>query len=115
MTNQEAFDTIVRHLRNQGRQAIDGEGACCYRTQDGLKCAVGCLIPDDKYGTDIEGKSVTILPRTSLGLEDVSCSLLEYLQHTHDVHFHSGFTPEVKGHLRLLARTYNLNESVIDE
>ena len=114
MTNQEAFDTVVRHLRNQGRQAID-DGRCSYLTQDGLKCAVGCLIPDDKYGTDFEGKSVTILPRTYLGLEDVYYDLLERLEGVHDVHFHSGFTPEVKEHLRIVAHTYDLNESVIDE
>lgn len=43
---QELFDTIVTHLRKQGKQAKDANGDCVYLTSDGLKCAVGCLIPD---------------------------------------------------------------------
>lgn len=43
----------MRHLLRQGRPAIDTEEVrCCYRLQVGdkvLSCAVGGLIPDDKY------------------------------------------------------------------
>lgn len=38
----------VRHLLKQGRPAMEN-GHCRYRTQDGLKCAIGGLIPDAKY------------------------------------------------------------------
>ena len=55
MTAQEVFDFVVNHLRTQGKQAVDRDGDCQYCTPDGLKCAVGCLIPDDKYDPCIEG------------------------------------------------------------
>jgi len=58
-TQQETFDIIVAHLRRQGCRAgvksDYGNIRCCYRTPDGLKCAVGILIPDDRYEPDMEG------------------------------------------------------------
>lgn len=50
---QQTFDTVVAHLRRQNAQSMLGE-SCAYRGDGGLKCAVGCLIPDDRYTTDIE-------------------------------------------------------------
>jgi hypothetical protein len=49
MTQQETFDTVVRHLFTQGRPALRGNN-CAYRG-DGFatSCAVGCLIGDDEY------------------------------------------------------------------
>lgn len=60
MTNQEIFDTIVTHLRKQGRKALraDMSGGCGYRAEGGLKCAAGCLIPDEDYKQSFEGHSV---------------------------------------------------------
>ncbi len=50
MEPQEAFDTMVAHLRKQGVRSKVSEGAkCLYRSDMGLKCAVGCLIPDVDY------------------------------------------------------------------
>lgn len=53
MTNQEAFDTIVAFLIRQGEPAMEGS-KCLLRTHNGLKCAVGCLIPDEKYAVELE-------------------------------------------------------------
>lgn len=65
MNKQEIFDTVVAHLRKQGKKAslVLGDGdfdgvACRYRTSDGLKCAFGCVINDDEYNPSFEGKSV---------------------------------------------------------
>ena len=51
MTNQEAFDKALAHLRKQGERSADAEtGECLYRSGDsGLACAVGCLIPDSMW------------------------------------------------------------------
>lgn len=55
LTPQQIFDKIVMHLREQRLPARGkGDYACSYRTRDGLKCAIGCLIPDEKYDPDIE-------------------------------------------------------------
>lgn len=61
LTKQQVFDTVVNHLRQQGSKAEfydeEGDRHCCYR-KDGLKCAVGCLIPDEFYNPALEGKTV---------------------------------------------------------
>lgn len=56
MTSQEVFDTVVKHLRTQGQKAIDKKrGGCAYKTDDGLRCAIGCLIEDKEYSPKMEG------------------------------------------------------------
>lgn len=56
LDRQTAFDTMVAHLRRQGERAFNGQ-SCLYRTNDGLKCAVGALIPDEEYRESFEGVS----------------------------------------------------------
>lgn len=95
-TKQEIFDEVVKGLASQGfKQSLlpekDG-GGCAYRGDHGRKCAVGHLIPDEKYSKAFEGDSVAeyniqeVLK--SEGYED-AC-FLDQLQHCHD----SGHTPE---------------------
>lgn len=47
-TEQEVFDQVVQHLREQGLQSKN-ENGCAYRGDGGLMCAAGCLIADDEY------------------------------------------------------------------
>jgi hypothetical protein len=54
---QEVFDIVVNHLFTQGRPAYDGDQGCMYRAPDGLRCAVGVLIPDDLYVPEFETNS----------------------------------------------------------
>lgn len=49
MTAQEIFEKVAKHLLTQGCRA-EVMGSCKYLTGDGLKCAVGCLIPDGHEG-----------------------------------------------------------------
>jgi hypothetical protein len=56
-TKQETFDTVVRHLKKQGKPAIQC-GSCRYRTVDGLMCAAGVLIPEGRYRANLEGCSL---------------------------------------------------------
>lgn len=55
-TAQETFDTVVNHLRQQGKRAVDPTlgGTCLYRAPDGSKCAVGILIKDEEYFPSME-------------------------------------------------------------
>ena len=61
MTTQQTFDIIVAHLRSQGEKSYTYKWnyniICAYRSPSGLKCAVGCLIPDEMYNRSFEGKS----------------------------------------------------------
>ncbi len=69
MTAIEIIDKVTEHLLNQNKKSIstysmvqDENGqpvpGCLYRGEDGLKCAIGCLIKDDEYSFDIEGYTV---------------------------------------------------------
>lgn len=70
MTNQEIFDKVLNHLRQQGHAAtvfINGETSCRYRAGDGGMCAVGCLIPDELYTPEIEDNGVFLVERLLRG------------------------------------------------
>lgn len=52
---QDIFDRALAHLRAQGKPALNGDGPdCLYRTPEGLKCAIGGLIPDMRYHPGLE-------------------------------------------------------------
>ena len=62
-SRQATFNRIVSHLRRQGTKAESRELttqviACMYRTPDGRRCAVGCLIPDNRYDPAFEQTGV---------------------------------------------------------
>lgn len=92
MTPQEIFDTVYKHLVTQGEQSVNGIGFCMYRNPEGLKCAVGCLIPDDLYRPemDIAGggyTDVSTLVQQHPNLPDwmrKNLHLLTELQNVHD-------------------------------
>ena len=60
-TTQQVFDYVVSHLITQGKQSVidtstyDG---CAYRGNGGTSCAVGCLIPESEYHSNLESLSV---------------------------------------------------------
>ena len=51
------FYTVVNHLMAQAEQSMDSHG-CAYRGDEGKKCAVGCLISDEDYSANLEGRTV---------------------------------------------------------
>lgn len=87
LTKQEIFDKVKKHLLEQGEHAME-DLECRYRTAGGLKCAVGCLIPDKIYNPSIEGLMVEDLDPKYLPevdpLDAGSFGLLEDLQYVHD-------------------------------
>ena len=76
MNLQQIFDKTASHLLKQGIQStLEDDDTCvfstneiklvkfagvspAYRGQDGSMCAVGCLINNDAYSWNLEGKSV---------------------------------------------------------
>lgn len=118
MTDQEAFDTALFKLREQGVRSLRVEvpGAltmCVYRAPNGVKCAVGHLIPDEHYSPELEGNEVTRLPPELMNsvFAGVNPDLLADMQFVHDVHM-----PETKGapldrwegRMKLLAEKFGL-------
>ncbi len=90
MNNQEAFERVTRHLLTQMQRSVGVgiQGGCWYRSPTGLKCAVGCLIDDDKYSSDMEGVWVSKLMadfgKQVSNLVGVEPYLLTELQDIHD-------------------------------
>jgi hypothetical protein len=92
--DQSVFDTVVAHLRKQGKQSLSWPrkaraGRCCYRGPRGLRCAIGVLIPDEFYDKKFEGKTVSQLHcGERLGLPTDNIALLTCLQEAHDSYNH---------------------------
>lgn len=84
MSTQEIFDKVVTHLRKQGGKARDYEGVCMYRTKTGLKCAAGCLIPDEEYDPRMEGKTSNRVQFFQNTFNYEERGLIERLQNIHD-------------------------------
>ena len=87
MDKQKTFDVVARHLLKQGCRATTEEGMCQYRDEYGRKCAIGILIPEDRYSPSLEGRDVKSwsckeLEIINATLEDVS--FLQELQRLHD-------------------------------
>lgn len=90
LTTQEVFDISVAGVIKQGKPAaVVGQRpnflSCRYRTNDGLKCAAGQLIPDYAYKPSIEGFPVQeALKACSISLSDEALELTTKLQSIHD-------------------------------
>ena len=114
MNNQQAFDTMVQHLRKQRRRSKStNEASCLYRGPGGLKCAIGALIPDELYDERMEGKSINRLlisecdtfPELSYLFEGIDEQLLDGMQNIHDY----SEPNEWERRFELCAAEYNLN------
>ena len=62
-TQQEIFDQVWTGLKSQGfkRSVEQYNGDCMYRSYYNEKCAIGWLIPDDKYDIDMEHEHISYL------------------------------------------------------
>ncbi len=97
MTNQEVFDKVLAHLRQQGRASFIvtgtlgtfGDITCMYRSDSGDMCAVGCLIPDELYSLSMEESTIDDVLAKSPTLQQlfdgVDFELLSDLQFAHDM------------------------------
>lgn len=108
---QEIFDRVARHLLTQKERSVT-RGRCRYRGAQGLKCAIGCLIPDELYRVDMEGKGAhTFLIRDILTKAGINTECMTYmlvhLQAAHDHGLVSGWPQR----LRNIAKQYNLEWS----
>jgi len=90
VNRQEVFDKVATHLLTQKRKSMGSSNLCMYRGPNGLKCAIGCLIPDDLYNKSIEYSNSFNLPVHILdyiGVKERSDRyFLSNLQRIHDNH-----------------------------
>ena len=120
MTDQEIFNIVALHLFKQQAGSFDEDREhCLYRNDDGLKCAIGILIPDDKYDSKMEGNlsknKFPISVQKLLKLDFMesykdSKKLLIDLQNAHDTStiYHDNFWEDCKIRLINIAEKFNL-------
>ena len=84
MNDQQAFDKMVTHLFTQKEKAFMKGLGCQYRMANGLRCAVGALIPDEDYSVDFESRKVGSIVRHIPALQGLSVELLARVQSIHD-------------------------------
>lgn len=87
MTDQEAFDTAVRHLLSMKEPSCEGFSRGTYYSKNGNKCVIGCLIPPSEYTPSIEGFSVKELAKNNIlphSLRGINIDMLDELQKLHD-------------------------------
>jgi hypothetical protein len=91
MELQELFDKSVTHLRKQGVKSVnkslaDESGAfCSYRGDNGLMCAIGCVIPDKEYELGFEGKLASYVAKRGVStLQGLTARAMNHLQAIHD-------------------------------
>ena len=93
-TNLEIFNQVRDHLLKQGRRSIAryshaySYGDCRYRGENGMSCAVGCLIPDELYDPEIEsqfaGSQIVRAVLKKVDIWDNNIGMLMNLQTVHD-------------------------------
>ncbi len=109
MDRQEVFNTVYKHLLTQRKTAQKAStGRCLYRTHDGLRCAVGCLLTDDEARRldDVTGTVTELYEEGALPDRLVPVlTLLQELQSVHDTYPVEFW----ESHLMRVARTYELS------
>lgn len=84
-TKQETFNIVKNHLLKQNQPCVDNIFNGKYR-HNGLKCAAGCLIPDDKYDPSMEGVTVYGVFFKDPDFFGHDKRLVGYLQDIHDMY-----------------------------
>jgi len=63
MNKQEIFNKVRDHLLKQNAKSLKKHSIhCAYRSDSGLKCAIGCLITDENYEAAHEGLGAEEVP-----------------------------------------------------
>lgn len=113
LTSQKIFDIVAGHLIEQGQRSLSkDEHICAYRGDEGLMCAVGVLIPDELYKSEMEGKAILELTglNWTFGLDYLAehRALVQRLQTVHDMP-HTWATPGLlQERLREVAQEFDL-------
>ena len=91
MTPQEIFNTVINHFYTQRKKSYSFDNnVCLYHGPNGLKCAIGCLIPDEIYIKEMDEDSWIIQKFShrfkilSYFTEGNNTDLLDKLQNIHD-------------------------------
>jgi len=110
-SKQAVLNKVARHLVKQNESSLEGP-TCMYYGPNGLKCAIGCLIPENLYYKGLEtmhvtSKSVLRVLGAVINFKKVDKDFLEDLQRVHD-----NEEPEYwKAKLSEVAKDYGLKQT----
>jgi len=108
-TAQQVFDQVVNHLLTQNARSTS-EKFCLYRDKiHSLKCAAGCLIGDDEYKEEFEGKTWLRL-RTQGDVPSEHLALILGLQEIHDNFPPDAWLVELQDFAKNLGLSFNLEK-----
>lgn len=118
MNSQKVFDYIVSHLRAQNRKSVNKNGYSAYRGLEGRKSAIGWMIEDAEYSSEMEKlwpfeilDSEKFLPALKEKLRRHEKLLLD-LQYIHDgsrQHWENGFASVARMHGLIYSPTDEMN------
>lgn len=119
MTPQEIFDTVAKHLFEQGKRSVDRH-FCRYHNEDGLKCAVGVLITVDNYFPEMDSGNKTI--KTLVDHHDDkfpdwiknNLGLLQALQSVHDKQYNWETDDNMYNALVSVASAYDVSPDILE-
>lgn len=117
---QAAFTTIMTKLRIQGERSVievendslNAKVVCRYRGMNGMCCAIGHLIPDERYDPKMEGEPASFsIVRNVLSdlygeIDQDTSEFLCDVQDAHDYHF--GTLAQFERRMKVLALRYSL-------
>jgi hypothetical protein len=123
MNRQTTYNTVARHLRQQGHRAgvinADNNFCCRYKTPSGESGAIGCLIPDQLYDTEFEGLGIRNVlcdfPQIKYFLKVTSVDDEDFLEELQEAHDANETWAATKRALRDIAERYHLNADVLSE
>ncbi|KIG02410.1 hypothetical protein [Caballeronia concitans] len=59
LSPKDIYERVREHLLAQRAVSEDDNGSCRLRSAHGRKCAIGSLVRDDVYETDLEGVGIS--------------------------------------------------------
>lgn len=118
--DQRVFDTVVRHLRDQNEQCVNGSGVCKYHDPiKDNKCAISCLLDHSDSRAiaaieDMPGHTGAVRRLFKPEFEGASKGLIRALQLLHDGSLYKqGYTRATYDALECIARASGLTPSLV--
>lgn len=105
---QEIFNTIwEKFVVNKAPRAYIESLGCRYRTADGSKCFVGCLISDEEYDGEMETKTIGDIFE-DLNPKWLPVDLVPFLRELQAIHDSISMFNSLKENLRKFAQDHCL-------
>lgn len=116
MTSQEAFDRVCAVFAVQGRPSPSNyqpQSVGALRSCDGLRCAIGALVPDHEYSEALEGAEPQSWVTHVAALDGLQPGFLQALLDAHDDTLGYPTLAGICGNLRRVAHRFNLSDLAV--